>query len=195
MMVHKLRAAVLAAAMALAGMPEAAFSADPPPQSTGIPRIGGHFSLTAPDGTEVTDRSFPGKWLLLYFGYTFCPDACPTALNTIAEVLDELGTLAEQIQPIFITVDRQRDTPAVLAEYVKAFHPRLIGLTGSAAQIAAAAKDFRVFYQVRQLGNDEYAIDHSSYVYVIDPDGRVVERITGNLQGHPVAAELQRLIQ
>jgi protein SCO1/2 len=150
--------------------------------------------LTTADGTEVSDRSFAGKWLLLYFGYTFCPDACPTALNTIAEALDELGPLAERIQPIFITVDPPRDTP-VIAQYVKAFHPRLIGLTGSAAQIAAAAKDFHVFYQVRQLGNEEYTIDHSSYIYVVDPDGRVVELITGDLPGHPVAAELRRLIQ
>ena len=143
----------------------------------------------------MTDRNFPGKWMLLYFGYTFCPDACPTALNTIAEALDELGPLAERIQPIFVTVDPERDTPSVLAQYVKTFHPRLIGLTGSAEQIGAAAKDFHVFYQTRQLGNGEYAIDHSSYVYVIDPDGRVVELITGNLPGHPVAAELKRLIQ
>ena len=195
MMVRSLRTAVIAAVVALTGAPEAAFSIDPHPQPTGIPRIGGHFSLTTADGTAVTDRSFPGKWLLLYFGYTFCPDACPTALNTIAEALDELGSLAERIQPIFITVDPQRDTPAVITEYVKAFHPRLIGLTGGAAQIAAAAKDFHVFYEVRQLGNEEYAIDHSSYIYVIDPDGRVTDLMTGNLPGHPVAAELKRLIQ
>jgi protein SCO1/2 len=193
-MLHSLRAAALATAVALAGAQGAARAADPVPPAD-PPRIGGHFSLTAADGTEVTDRSFPGKWLLLYFGYTFCPDACPTALNTIAEALDELGPLAERIQPIFITVDPERDTPSVMAQYVEAFHPRLVGLTGSAAQIAAAAKDFHVFYQVRQLGNEEYAIDHSSYIYVIDPDGRVVELVTGDLPGHPVAAELQRLIQ
>jgi len=195
-MLRSLRAAAVAATVALLGTPGAARATDAvPAPEPAAPRIGGHFSLTSPDGTELTDRSFPGKWLLLYFGYTFCPDACPTALNTIAEMLDELGPLAEQIQPIFITVDPQRDTPAVLAQYVKAFHPRLIGLTGSAAQISAAAKDFHVFYQVRQLGNEDYAIDHSSYVYVIDPNGRVVDLITGNLPGHRVAAELQRLIQ
>src|SRR5271166_4041223 len=195
MMVHRLRAAVIAVVLTLTGAPEAAFSTDPPPQPTGIPRIGGHFSLTTADGTAVTDRSFPGKWLLLYFGYTFCPDACPTALNTIAEALDELGPLAERIQPIFITVDPERDTPSVMAQYVKAFHPRLIGLTGTAAQIASAAKDFRVFYQVRPLGNEEYAVDHSSYIYVIDTDGRVAKLMTGDLPGHPVAAELKRLLQ
>jgi len=194
-MVHKLRAAVLAGTIALTGAPEPALSADPPPQPTGIPRIGGHFSLMTADGTEVTDRSFAGKWLLLYFGYTFCPDACPTALNMIAEALDELGPLAERIQPIFITVDPERDTPSVMAQYVKAFDPRLIGLAGTAAQIAAAAKNFHVFYRVRQLGNQEYAIDHSSYIYLVNPDGQVVERITSNMPGHSVAAELKRLIQ
>jgi protein SCO1 len=192
-MLTGLRAAALAIAVALAGAQQAAHAGDAVPADP--PRIGGHFSLTAADGTEVTDRSFPGKWLLLYFGYTFCPDACPTALNTIAEALDELGPLAGRLQPIFITVDPQRDTAAVMAEYVKAFHPRLVGLTGSAAQIAAAAKEFHVFYQVRQLGNEDYAIDHSSYIYVIDPDGQVAELITGNLPGHPVATELRRLVQ
>jgi len=192
-MLPGLRTAALAAAVALAGAQGAAFAADAAPAD--LLRIGGHFSLTAADGTEVTDRSFAGKWLLLYFGYTFCPDACPTALNTMAEALDELGPLAERVQPIFITVDPQRDTPSVMAQYVKAFHPRLIGLTGTAAQIASAAKDFRVFYQVRPLGNEEYAVDHSSYIYVIDTDGRVAKLMTGDLPGHPVAAELKRLLQ
>jgi protein SCO1/2 len=190
-MLRGVRAAALAAAVVFAGAQGAARATDVPADP---PHIGGHFSLTTADGMEVTDRSFVGKWLLLYFGYTFCPDACPTALNTIAEALDELGPLAERIQPIFITVDPQRDTP-VIAQYVRAFHPWLIGLTGGAAQIAAAAKDFHVFYQVHELGNGEYTIDHSSYIYVVDPDGRVVELITGNLPGHPVAAELKRLLQ
>jgi protein SCO1/2 len=190
---YSLRAAALAVAIGLAGMPGAVRAADPTPAEA--PRIGGHFSLITPDGPEVTDRSFPGKWLLIYFGYTFCPDACPTALNTVAAAMDELGSLSDRIQPIFITVDPQRDTPPVIAQYVTAFHPRLIGLTGTAAQIATAAKEFHVFYQTRQLGNEEYAIDHSSYIYVVDPSGRVAELITGNLPGHPVAAELKRLIE
>jgi protein SCO1/2 len=192
---HGLRAAILAAAVAVAGVPGQALAADPSAQPASAPHIGGHFSLVSVDGTGVSDHSFPGKWLLLYFGYTYCPDACPTALTMLGQALDELGPLADRTQPIFVTVDPQRDTPAVIAEYVKAFHPRLIGLTGTDAQIAAAAKEFHVFYKVRQLGNGEYAIDHSSYIYVVDPNGRVAELITGNLPGHPVAAELKRLIQ
>jgi protein SCO1/2 len=123
-MVHSLRAAVLAAVVALAGTPEAPFAADAAPEPAGIPRIGGHFSLVATDDTEVTDRSFPGKWLVLYFGYTFCPDACPTALNMIAEALDELGALADRIQPVFITVDPQRDTPPVISGISHCSWPR-----------------------------------------------------------------------
>jgi len=192
-MVGGLRAAALAVAVVLAGARSSALAADAGVPA--MPHIGGHFTLAAVDGTEVTDRSFPNKWLLLYFGYTYCPDACPTALTMLGQALDELGPLADRIQPIFVTVDPKRDTPAVISEYVKAFSPRLIGLTGTDAQIAATAKQFHVFYQTRQLGNGEYAIDHSSYLYVVDPSGKVAELITGNLPGHPVAAELKRLVE
>jgi protein SCO1 len=106
-----------------------------------------------------------------------------------------LGPLADRIQPIFITVDPQRDTAPVLAQYVKAFDPRLLGLTGSAAQIAATAQAFHVFYKVRDLGNGESTIDHSSYIYLIDPAGRVAKLLTGSLPGHPMAAELERLVK
>jgi protein SCO1 len=159
------------------------------------PRFGGHFSLHASGGQIVTDRSFPGKWLLIYFGYTYCPDACPTALAAVGASLAQLGPLADRVQPIFITVDPQRDTPQILAEYVKNFDPRLIGLTGSSDAIAAAAKDFRVYFKIRQLGNDEYAIDHSSFLYVVNPQGQVVELLTGNLPGHSIAEELRRLVK
>jgi len=156
--------------------------------------IGGHFRLTTSDGGTASDHSFPGKWLLVYFGYTFCPDACPTALNALGTALDELGPLASEAQPIFITVDPERDTPQVVADYAKAFDPRIVGLSGTVEQIAAAAKEFRVYYKIRSLGNDEYAIDHSSFIYVIDPRGRVVELLTGNLPGHSMAEELRRLM-
>jgi protein SCO1 len=160
-----------------------------------VPGMGGHFTLLTAEGNAVTEGSFPGKWLLVYFGYTFCPDACPTAMNALGVTLDELGPLAAEVQPIFITVDPERDTPQVVADYVKAFDPRIVGLSGTPEQIAAAAKEFRVYYQVRPLGSDEYAIDHSSFIYVIDPQGRVVELLTGNLPGHSMAEELRRLIR
>jgi protein SCO1 len=159
-----------------------------------LPGIGGHFQLTTSAGLTSTDRSFPGKWLLVYFGYTFCPDACPTALNAVATALDELGPLAAEVQPIFITVDPERDTPQVVADYAKAFDARIVGLSGAPEQIAAATKEFRVYYKVRPLGNDEYAIDHSSFIYVINPQGQVVELLTGNLPGHSMAEALRRLM-
>jgi protein SCO1 len=160
-----------------------------------LPGIGGHFLLTTSAGRTVTDRSFPGKWLLVYFGYTFCPDACPTALSALATALDELGPLAAEIQPIFITVDPERDTPQVVADYAKAFDARIVGLSGTREQIAAATKEFRVYYNVRPLGNDEYAIDHSSFIYVINPSGQVVELLTGNLPGHSMAEAVHRVMR
>jgi protein SCO1 len=189
--------AALSTAPLIIGIVAAPPGAQSSPQgnaAAAVPGIGGHFMLTTPEGHVVTDRSFAGKWLVVYFGYTFCPDACPTALNALGTVLDELGPLAAKVQPIFITVDPERDTPQVIADYVKAFDPRIVGLSGTPEQIAAAAKEFRVYYEVRPLGNDEYAIDHSSFIYVINPQGQVVELLTGNLPGHSMAEELRRLI-
>ena len=113
----------------------------------------------------------------------------------MAGALGELGPLAVKVQPLFITVDPQRDTPQTLTDYVKAFDPRILGLSGTDAQTAAAAKAFHVYYAVRKLGNDEYAIDHSSFIYVVNPGGQVVELLTGNLPAHSMAAALRDLIK
>jgi protein SCO1 len=190
--------AALSAAPLIIGIVVAPLGAQPSSQgnaAAAVPGIGGHFMLATPEGRAVTDRSFPGKWLLVYFGYTFCPDACPTALNALGNALDELGPLAAKVQPIFITVDPERDTPQVITDYIKAFDPRIVGLSGAPEQIAAAAKEFRVYYEVRPLGNDEYAFDHSSFIYVFNPRGQVVELLTGNLPGRSMAEELRRLIR
>jgi protein SCO1/2 len=190
--------AALSVTIVIFGTAVAPVAAEPSPRrnaAAALPSMGGHFALTTPEGQKVTDDSFPGKWLALYFGYTFCPDACPTALNSVATALDELGPLAARVQPIFITVDPERDTPQVVADYVKAFDLRIIGLTGTPEQIAAAAKEFRVYYVIRSLGNEEYAIDHSSFIYIINPQRHVVELLTGNLAGHSVAEALRRLIE
>jgi protein SCO1 len=160
-----------------------------------IPGFGGHFALETTAGRAVTERSFSGKWLLVYFGYTTCPDACPTALSAIAAALGALGPLAAKIQPLFITVDPQRDTPPVIDKYVKTFDRRFLGLYGTTEQTASAAKAFRVDYRVRQLGNGEYAIDHSAFIYVVDPGGRVVELLTGNLPGAAIAGELRDMLK
>ena len=106
--------------------------------------IGGPFTLVDGTGRQITDRDFRGKYMLVYFGYTFCPDVCPTTLNEVAEALDHLGGKADRLQPIFITVDPKRDTPAVVKQYAAAFTPRLIGLTGSDDQISKVAQEYRV---------------------------------------------------
>jgi protein SCO1 len=159
-----------------------------------LPQIGGHFALSTADGRRVTDQSFRGKWLLVYFGYTSCPDVCPTTLSSMALALEKLGPLADKIQPVFITVDPERDTAKLVGEYVKDFDARFVGLVGSPQQIADTAHDFRVYYRVRQLGNNEYVVDHSSFIYVLDPNGRFVRLLTGDMPGHQLADELRKLM-
>ena len=162
---------------------------------TTIPGMTGHFALKTPGNRDVTEASFPGKWLVIYFGYTLCPDVCPTALNAISAALTQLGPFADKIQPVFITVDPKRDTPPVIADYVKAFDPRMVGLTGSEAQSAAAAKAFHVYYQERNLGNGEYAIDHSSFVYVVKPAGQVVQLLSGNMPAAAMATVMRNSVK
>ncbi len=136
--------------------------------------LGGPFSLVDQTGKAVTEQNFAGQWMLLYFGYTYCPDVCPTELGTIAAAVDALGPLAEKVVPVLITIDPQRDTPAQLAEYVSRFHPRMQGLTGSQEQVADAARRYRVYYaRVNRAEAAEYLMDHSSFVYLVGPDGRV----------------------
>ena len=152
------------------------------------------FALTAPDGTAVTQQSYRGKWLVIYFGYTFCPDVCPTTMMEIAGALKALGPRADAVQAIFITVDPQRDTPKVLNEYLKSFDPRLIGLTGTPAQIAAAAKRFYVFYERNDTGDGSYLYDHSSFIYLVRPDGKFARDITSEGSSQAIAGALSTLM-
>jgi protein SCO1/2 len=159
--------------------------------------IGGPFSLTAPDGKTVTDQTYRDRWQLIYFGYTLCPDACPTTLNEIAGALEKLGPLADKVQPIFITVDPARDTPKVMGEYVKAFDPRIVGLTGSSDAVGSAAREFRVY--VAKVPDkdapDGYLMDHSSVIYVMRPgDGRFVATFTTDTSADQMAERLKKLI-
>lgn len=158
--------------------------------------LGGPFTLTASDGRPVTDRSFLGKWLLIYFGYTYCPDVCPTTLNQIGEALSRLGTLADQVTPIFITIDPARDTPRVMGRYVKSFGPSFVGLTGTAAQIARVAREFRVYVKKEPTGKgpDDYLMDHSSIIYVMDPKGHYVTILSGEAKPGQIADRLRALI-
>ena len=136
--------------------------------------LGGPFNLTDQHGRAVTERDFAGRWMLVYFGYTFCPDVCPTELGTIAAAMQDLGDKAAQVVPVFITVDPERDTPEQLATYVPNFDPRMVGLTGTPEQIAEAARRYRVYYaKAERPSMTEYLMDHSSFVYLVGPDARV----------------------
>ena len=134
--------------------------------------------------------------MLVYFGYTFCPDVCPTTLNEVADAMDKLGPKADRVQPIFISVDPKRDTPEVVKQYAAAFGSRLIGLTGTAEQIAAVAKEYRVYYAERRTGPgpNDYSMDHSSVLYLMDPDGKFVAPIRPDENGTEMAADISRLM-
>jgi protein SCO1/2 len=121
----------------------------------------------------VTDADFAGRWQLVFFGFTYCPDVCPTTLATVSAALAELGEDADQVAPLFVTVDPERDTPAAMAEYLANFDPRIVGLTGSPEQIKAAAKAFRVYYARVDKDDqpDGYTMDHSAFLYLMGPDG------------------------
>jgi protein SCO1/2 len=158
--------------------------------------VGGPFSLIDGDGHPVTDQTYRGKFMLVYFGYTYCPDVCPTTLSAVADAMDKLGAKADKIQPLFITVDPKRDKPDVVKQYAAAFGTRIIGLTGSPEQIAAAAKAYRVYYAEHRTGTgpDDYSMDHSSVLYLMGPDGHFIEPLRADQSGPEMAAALTKLI-
>ncbi len=141
---------------------------------TGRADVGGPFHLIDHTGKPVSDTDFRGRYMLIYFGYSFCPDVCPTTLAVMAQALEKLGNKSQRIVPILITIDPERDTPKVLAEYVKAFGPTFVGLTGSEAAIKDAEKKYRVYAVKKPLEKGNYGVDHSSVLYLMGPDGRLV---------------------
>jgi protein SCO1 len=184
-----------AAIVAVAGTAVAFTLQRAAPQVTAaLPHVGGHFELMTPDGRAVTEASFRGKWLIIYFGYTFCADVCPGTLMSMAQAMKKLGPLADRIQPLFITLDPARDTPEIIGEYVKDFDPRFVGLVGSPQQVADTAREFHVYYRVRQLGHGEYVLDHSSFIYLMDQNGKFTGLLSGDLPGHEVAEHLAQFI-
>lgn len=161
-------------------------------RGTGSALIGGEFELVDHESHVVTDADFRGKFMLIYFGYTFCPDVCPTELQAMSAAIDELGAAGTEVQPIFITVDPARDTVAVMADYRGHFHPRLIALTGTPEQISAAAKAYRVYYAKNgDESAEDYLMDHSSFVYLMDRDGRYVTHFAPNTLPEAMAARVR----
>lgn len=158
--------------------------------------IGGPFTLIAPDGTTVTDQTFRGKWLLVYFGYTLCPNTCPMTLNEIATALEKLGTDAAKMQPLFITVDPQRDTRKVLEQYTRSFDPRIVGLTGNPQQIDAVIQEYGAYSVRHKTGPspEDYVMDHSTYLYLMDPGGKFVRAFDADTSGDRIADALRELL-
>jgi protein SCO1/2 len=163
--------------------------------ASALPPIDGQFDLTTLDGRDVTLANYRGKWVLIYFGYTFCPDVCPAVLTEISQTLKDLGPKAARVQGLFITVDPVRDTAVAMKRYLKAFDPRIEGLRGDHDAIELAAKSFHVYYRARMVGGGEYAIDHSSYVYVLDPNGRFVALLPPDEPGHKMTDAIRKLIR
>ena len=139
--------------------------------------IGGAFTLKDQTGRVRTDADFRGQLLLVYFGFTYCPDICPTDLQEIGLAMNRLGADAAHVQPLFVTLDPQRDTVEHLARYVPLFHPRLLGLTGNVADVTQAADAYRVYYKRVPTGPnpDDYTVDHSVFIYLMDRDGKYLD--------------------
>ncbi len=158
----------------------------------GPPHIGGPFTLVNADGKTVTDRDFRGKFMLVYFGYTHCPDACPTTLSDMGAAIDKLPAADRaKIVPVFITIDPERDTPDLMGDYAHAFGPEFVGLTGSKTAIAAAEKEYHVYAVRHPMAHGDYAMDHSSIIYLIGPDGKFLGVIEDAAKPGDIA---QRLI-
>lgn len=187
----------IAAAQTMSRGLAAEAAAAPVPTATSRPdplagRFGGPFSLRAADGRAVTDRDFRGRFMLVYFGYTHCPDVCPLDLSVMAEALALLGPIAAAVDPIFVTVDPARDTPALMGEYAKSFSPRITALSGSEAEIAAIARSYKVHRRKIPAASperpDDYVVDHGSLTYLMGPDGAFRTLIPHNTPAERMAA-------
>ena len=161
---------------------------------TGGALVGGPFTLTDQNGRRVGDGAFRGKLMLIYFGYTFCPDVCPTELLDMSQAIDALGKDGDGVQPIFITVDPARDTPAALKEFLVNFHPSMLGLTGTVEEVQAVAKAYRVYFAKASGKERDYLVDHTSIVYLMDRQGRYLTHFTANVRGDQMAAAIRKFL-
>ncbi len=157
--------------------------------------INPRYLLQDPNGRSVTSEDFRGRFQLIAFGYTYCPDVCPTTLVEMAAILRQLGDQADRLQPIFITVDPERDTAKVLKTYTEFFDPRILGLTGSPALVRRAADNFRIhFAKVREPGSDNYAVDHSAGMILLGPDGAFIKKFAFATPVNEIAAQLVEIL-
>ena len=160
--------------------------------------VGGPFAMTDQDGRAVTDRTFAGRWRLMYFGYTFCPDVCPVDVQKIAQGMKRFASddpaRAAKVVPIFVTVDPERDTPPVLKTFVRAFSPDMVGLTGTPAQAAAMRHAFRIYAAKAGTGRD-YLVDHSATIYLMDPANRPISFLDHGATPQAIATELATYVR
>lgn len=161
--------------------------------TVGRVNIGGPFTLTNQEGVSVSDEDFRGQYTLVYFGYTFCPDLCPTELQTITFALEALGDAAEKITPLFVTIDPKRDTVEAMRDYVSYFHPRLVGLTGTVLEIAQVTKAYGIFYAVSEDDGSttEYLMDHTTTMYLMGPDGQYRTHLRAGMTAEEMAAAIR----
>jgi len=156
--------------------------------------IGGPFQLVDQNGKAFTAANLQGKWHLLFFGYTHCPDTCPTTLNELALALDKLGKRKDRVGIVFISVDPERDTPEVLKSYVESFDAPIVALTGTPDQIKQVARAYRVYYAKHQRSGGEYDMDHSAVIFVMDPQGRFTATLSPDTPADAMAQRLEKLL-
>ncbi|HWA91361.1 MAG TPA: SCO family protein [Rhizomicrobium sp.] len=159
---------------------------------SGTALVGGPFKLIDQDGHARSDADYRGRYLLIYFGYSFCPDVCPTTLALMGNALDRLGPKRTRIVPMFVTVDPERDTPQVLKPYMKSFGPDFVGLTGDRAHIKQVAREYHVYIAKHPLPGGNYAMDHSGVIYLMGPDGKFVTYYEDTLGPDGIAGDLKR---
>jgi len=164
------------------------------PVTQQVAAIGGPFELTDQNGRTVTERDLKGRPFLVFFGFTRCPDICPTTLFEVSEIMRALGKDADRVGALFITVDPERDTPAALKDYLSSFDPHLAGLTGEPAAVAAVAKAYRVYFKKVPLDQGGYTMDHTAIVYLMDKDGRFVSPFNLKRTTEALAADLRRYL-
>jgi protein SCO1/2 len=164
------------------------------PVAQQVAAIGGPFELTDQNGRTVTERDLKGRPFLVFFGFTRCPDICPTTLFEVSEIMRVLGKDADRVGALFITVDPERDTPAALKDYLSSFDPHLAGLTGEPAAVAAVAKAYRVYFKKVPLDQGGYTMDHTAIVYLMDKDGRFVSPFNMKRTIEAAAADLRRYL-
>ena len=163
--------------------------------ATAGPQIGGPFALVDQEGRRVTEASYAGRHLLVFFGFTHCPDVCPLALGEVSVALDALGPAAAKVQPLFVSVDPERDTPAALKDFITAFDDRIVGLTGSPEEVAAAARAYRVYFKkVPVQGALGYTMDHSAFVYLVGPGGKLEAFFTHETKGDDMARKISSFL-